>query len=131
MAFAQFRQPGRETGCEASAREALRVYQEFGDRTGIAWTLEMLGWTAAQTARHTHAAWLMGAAAGLWDEAGGRLSNVPTMEELHRDAEAAARGALGQQRFESIQEMGADSPLDEVIAFVAGDAGLGASHEAG
>jgi hypothetical protein len=125
LAFARFQQPGRRPGreaeCGVSARGALRVYQEFGDRTGIAFMLELLGWLAARLERHTRAAWLLGAAGTLWEAAGCRLSNVPTMEELHANAVAAARGVLGEQRFEGIQAMGADSPLTEVIAFAAGD----------
>lgn len=124
MAFAQFHQPGQDVECEATACEALRAYQEFGDRTGIAYMLEMLGWLAARAGRHMRTAWLLGAADSLWGEAGSRLSNVPAMEELHTIAETAARDALSQHRFADVQAMGSDSPLNEVIAFAVGDISL-------
>ena len=123
MAFAQLQQ-GKEAECEASIRTALRAYQEFGDRTGIAYALELLGWLAARAGRHTRTAWLLGAAGRMWEAAGSRLSKVPTMEELHVTAEATARGALSQRRFAGIQAMGADSPLNEVIAFAIGDVSI-------
>jgi len=124
MAFAQFHQPGLEADCEASTCEALRVYQEFGDRTGIAYALEMLGWLAARAGRHMRTAWLLGAADSLWESAGSRLGNVPAMEELHAIAETSARGALSQHRFADVSAMGSDSPLNEVIAFAIGDISL-------
>ena len=43
---------------------------------GMAYCLEIHGWLAARAGRHVRAAWLLGAAAPLWDRAGGTLGGT-------------------------------------------------------
>jgi hypothetical protein len=124
LSFAQFLLPGRESDCVTSARRALRTHQDFGDKIGVAFTLEVLGWLSARTGKHKRTAWLLGAAGRLWDQAGGRLCGVSTLEAMHQDAKHVALAALSDRRFDGIQAMGADSPLNEVIAFAIGDVSI-------
>ncbi|HEX4833647.1 MAG TPA: LuxR C-terminal-related transcriptional regulator [Trebonia sp.] len=114
-AFAYFRQPGRTAECLAELREALQAEQELGDLTGLAYALEILGWMAARERRLERAAWLLGAADGLWRQSGRRLDGIALLAEQHDAAVQAARDALGDKRYAALAATGRRRPLAYVI----------------
>ena len=100
--FALFQMPGREADCDAVLRKALHWKQELGDVIGIAYALDVLGWLSAKTGSPAQAAWLLGAADPLWERGGSvRFSGTAIMEELHQQAAAAARSALGAAEYDA------------------------------
>ncbi|MER7398911.1 LuxR C-terminal-related transcriptional regulator [Streptomyces sp. NPDC000151] len=113
---------GRHQEGGAAARTALAMKCELGDAVGTAYTLELLGWLAAATARFERSAWLLGAADTLWRRVGQRVSGTAALEEKHQHAEEAARQVLGEARFGSLHQAGAAQPLEEIAPFAIGDA---------
>ena len=105
--FALFQRPDRGADCAAAIGRALPALRDLGDRSGIAYGLEVLGWLAARDARPERAAWLLGAADALWREAGGRLGNLAVMEQRHQLAAKQAREALGGLRLQPARTTGA------------------------
>jgi predicted ATPase len=100
--FALFQMPGREADCDAALRRALHGKQELGDVIGIAYALDVLGWLSAKTGSPGQTAWLLGAAEPLWERGGSvRFSGTAIMEELHQQAAAAARSALGEAEYDA------------------------------
>lgn len=107
-------------GYEAGAADlcrALRLQHELGDPVGTAYVLEGLGWLAAAREQYERAAWLLGAAAECWRSAGSARSRGSAPEGHHRRAAAAAREALGQERYGMLRQRGAAAPLEDVVAF--------------
>ncbi len=62
---------GKYTESAAAARGSLEKKHELGDIVGTAYCLEALAQLALRQQRYERTAWLMGAAGGLWDRAGG------------------------------------------------------------
>jgi predicted ATPase len=104
--FALFQMPGRERECEEASRRALLGKQELGDVIGMAYALEVLGWLSVKIGLPERTAWLLGAAAPLWDRGGVRFSGTAIMEEFHQLAEQNAREALGAGRYDAVHETG-------------------------
>lgn len=97
----------READAIVSVNRALRVKHELGDIVGCGYALEILAWIAAGNGRAARAAWLLGGADPLWDQAGGRLGGNPIMEEYHKAADKRARGDLGGNRYDRLFTRGA------------------------
>ncbi|HWG02441.1 MAG TPA: LuxR C-terminal-related transcriptional regulator [Trebonia sp.] len=106
---------GNTTESETAAREALRMKHELGDIVGTAYCLEALALLASGQGRHERTAWLLGAADALWERTGKRLGGNAIIESLHQQAEAAARNALGDKRYEKFFAAVADRELDTAI----------------
>jgi predicted ATPase/DNA-binding CsgD family transcriptional regulator len=102
---------------------ALQVKQEVGDVFGIAFTLEILGWLAARSGSHQRAAWLLGGADPLWEQAGGRLAATTAFDRLHTEAVTRCTDALGGKRFAELFARGVLHPEQEMIAFALNDLG--------
>jgi DNA-binding CsgD family transcriptional regulator len=120
-----FHMPGKEMAATAAMGAALRAKYEISDCVGTAYCLEILGWLAARDGRHGRTAWLLGAAAPLWARVGNRLAGTMLLEQHHRDAEAAARVALGDARYAALADEGARRPLDLIVSLaIAGTATL-------
>ena len=113
---------GRDIESTWTVTRALQVKEETGDVLGIAFTLEILGWLAAQAGSHQRAAWLLGGADSLWERSGGRLAATGPFERLHTNAVARCTDALGARRFADLVAKGARYPRDAMIAFARGDA---------
>ncbi|HTU77108.1 MAG TPA: LuxR C-terminal-related transcriptional regulator [Trebonia sp.] len=113
---------GNATASAAACGKALELKHELGDAVGIAYCLEALALLAGQQQRHRRAAWLLGAAHTLWEQAGRRLGGTEIMEQLHEGAALAARTALGADACASIWSLAARLPLGEVLALAASDA---------
>jgi non-specific serine/threonine protein kinase len=112
----------REAESVASVNRALRVKHELGDIVGCGYALEILAWVAAANGRPERAAWLLGGADPLWEQAGGRLGDNPTMEEFHRTAAKRARGDLGESEYEKLFARGASLNRSLIVAKALGDA---------
>src|ERR1700722_17838519 len=114
--FALFQRPDRGADCAAAIGRALPAMRDLGDRSGIAYCLEVLGWLAARGSRPERAAWLLGAADALWRGAGGRLGNVAVMEQRHQLAAKQAREALGGLHYGNAHDRGGALDLATVLA---------------
>jgi non-specific serine/threonine protein kinase len=113
--LALFFRGGREAQSERCFNRALPIKFGLGDIVGCGYALEGLGWVAVRKERWVRAAWLLGSAGSLWEQAGARLGRNPIMEEFHRRAVDAARQAIGGQRFEALCGDGAGYPLNALI----------------
>jgi predicted ATPase/DNA-binding CsgD family transcriptional regulator len=123
VSLAYFMYPGKDDECAHVLKLALLAKYELEEVLGTAYSLEILGWLAARAARPERAAWLMGSTEPLWSRLGARLGNSPVFEQLHEQAESAARSALGDERYDALVSAGARHPLEQVVALAINDAG--------
>ena len=105
LGLCQFVGGDAETGT-ASVRRALQLKHELGDVTGVGYCVGALGLLAADQERHERAAWLFGAAEARWELVGRRFTGNPFMESWHQRATAAARAALGPEKYERLWDDG-------------------------
>jgi non-specific serine/threonine protein kinase len=122
VSIAYFLYPGKDDECAHVLKLALLAKYELEEVLGTAWSLEILGWLAARAGRHERAAWLMGSAEPLWARLGSRLGNSPELGALHEQAAAAARGTLGDDRYDALVSAGARHPLEQVVGLAINDA---------
>jgi predicted ATPase/DNA-binding CsgD family transcriptional regulator len=115
-ALAYYQQQGRQAECEKAANAAVRETQVIGYLVGEAYALEVLAWLAADAGRCQRAAWLLGAAQGLWDRTGGRLSGSAVLEGYHRRAADLAAGTLGRAKYAQLHAAGASWPIAQIAA---------------
>ena len=115
-ALAYYQQQGRQIECEKAANAAVRETQEIGYLVGEGYALEVLAWLAADAGRCQRAAWLLGAAQGLWDRAGGRLSGSAVLEGYHQRSAALAAGTLGAAKYAELHAAGATRPIAQIAA---------------
>ena len=102
---------GKIESSSAAARASLRLKNEVGDVTGIAYCLEMLAFLSAAQRQHERTAWLLGAADVLWERTGSRFGGTAALEGFHQQAEKTARDGLGSKRYESVFRDGASREL--------------------
>jgi predicted ATPase/DNA-binding CsgD family transcriptional regulator len=121
-AFGYLEMPGMADESAKVLSLALLAKYDLDEVTGTAYALELLGWLAAGAGRQERAAWLMGAADPLWVRCGARLSNAVLWEPRHEQAVAAARDALGAQRYAELFDAGGRHPLDQVVALAINNA---------
>jgi DNA-binding CsgD family transcriptional regulator len=115
-ALAYYQQPGRQTEAEHSANAAVTETQEIGYLIGEGYALEVLGWLAADAGRCQRTAWLLGAAHGLWERTGGRLSGSAVLEGHHLRSAATAASGLGTARYVELHAAGVTRPLAQIAA---------------
>ena len=115
-ALAYYQQQGRQVECEKAANAAVRETQEIGYLVGEGYALEVLAWLAADAGRCQRAAWLLGAAQGLWDRTGGRLSGSAVLEGYHQRSAALAAGTLGAAKYAELHAAGAARPIAQIAA---------------
>jgi non-specific serine/threonine protein kinase len=115
-ALAYYQQQGRQIECEKAASAAVRETQEIGYLVGEAYALEVLAWLAADAGRCQRAAWLLGAAQGLWERTGGRLSGSAVLEGYHQRSTALAVGTLGGAKYAELHAAGATRPIAQIAA---------------
>jgi predicted ATPase/DNA-binding CsgD family transcriptional regulator len=101
------------------ARRSLRIRSGFGDRHGIAESLDVLAWVAAAEATYDKAARLLAAAQALRQEVGS--SQLPHLAPLHEACEVDTRRALGDREFQEAVEYGEQDPLPDVVAYALGE----------
>ncbi len=122
VALAHYPRPGHQDECAAAASAALRASAEIGNLVGAAYALEVIAWLAADAGRWQRAGWMLGAAQGLWERTGGRLSGSAALEGCHQRCATAAASALGSARYSELHAAGATWPLAEIAALVTGEA---------
>jgi non-specific serine/threonine protein kinase len=120
MALSQ--QPGQEAECADVAARGLTAKYALDDLLGIGYALEVFAWLADRAGRHERASWLLGAADYHWERTGQRLSGTPALIQFHLNADAAAREALGDQRFEALYAEGKFYPRDDLVRLAITDA---------
>ena len=96
-------------------RQALEMKHRINDVIGMAGGLGGLGFIAAAEGRYERTAWLLGAAAPLWERVGQWYTGSPAHVALHQAAELTACGGLGDDRFWALHAAGAAAPLDHVV----------------
>lgn len=96
-------------------RESLSVLQTFGARRALAECLEGLGWVVQVAGQPERAARLWGAVAALRQATG--IPRSPFLVPLHRQAEEAARAALGDAAFAAAWAAGQALNLEAATAF--------------
>ncbi len=102
-------------GAKSSGTLALMMKQRINDQIGMAFGLSSLAFMAAGEGRCERAAWLFGAAAPLWVQAGRWYLGDPALEALHQVAEGIARGGLGDERYWELRAAGSAAPLDHAV----------------
>jgi predicted ATPase/DNA-binding CsgD family transcriptional regulator len=120
MATAQFFK-GEVSASETTARDALQMKHELGDIVGMAYCLESLAILASGQQRWERTAWLQGAADALWERTGRRLGGNAVIEAMHQQAEAAARNALSDKRYEKFFAAVAGRELNATIGLAITD----------
>jgi predicted ATPase len=122
---------GDMEGAKSSGMLALMMKQRINDLIGMAYGLSSLAFMAAGEGRHERTAWLFGAAAPLWEQAGRWYLGDPSLEALHQVAEGIARTGLGDERYWELRAAGSAAPLDHAVERTLADAdtlGTPASH---
>ena len=115
---------GDQEECARTAREAVGVKGDLEDVVGLAYSLELLAWSAASQGRPVRAAWLLGAADEQWRKAGRPLSGVGAMLVHQVECERLARTELGDARFEQVALMGRRLPSPRVVESALSDVDL-------
>jgi len=103
---------------EASVGESLRIRHAFGDRLGMARSVEVLAWIAAARHEYDRAARLLGVAQPLWRITGGRF-----FAHVHDRADRCRADIvrqLGERAFAAACDEGASKNQDDAIAFALG-----------
>ena len=116
-------QAGRDIEATWTATRALEVKQETGDIVGTALAVEILAWLAARAGRHQRAAWLLGGADTLWQQAGGRTAAARACARPHDGVVARCAGALGGRRFTELFARGAAQPAADLVSYALHDDG--------
>lgn len=96
------------------AREVLQLKEPFGDRMGMAMSMEVLAWVLATEEKYVEAARLLGAVDTALRSLGGALFGH--LHEDHERCAEAARRALGDQAYDAAVAEGADLGFDEAVA---------------
>jgi predicted ATPase/DNA-binding CsgD family transcriptional regulator len=109
---------GKPARTRSSARDVLRLKEPFGDRLGMAMSLEVLAWVASSEGRPRLAATLLGAADAALRSVGGALFRH--LVEDHERCVGATRDALGPAEFDRVVAAGGALPFDEAVAIALG-----------
>ena len=112
---------GEQEECARTAIEALRVKGDLDDAVGIAYSLELLAWSAVAQHRPVRGAWLLGAAEEQWRRSGRPLSGVEAMLRHHTDSERRARAELGPDRFDQAAGLGRGLLLRQAVQLALAD----------
>ena len=114
--------PTRDDETARTTSKALLAKHELCDVMGMAYCLEIHGWLADRANRHRRAAWLLGAADPLWEQAGGRLGGTAALLQVHEEAMGKTRAGLGGKRFDAMFAEAGRHPLEQMVAFAVSDA---------
>jgi len=109
---------GETTRARTYAQETLRLKQPFGDRMGMAMSIELVAWTASRDGRHEEAARLLGAV-----QAAMRSIGATLFRHLLEDHEACVEqcsAALGEAKFQRALDAGAGLSFDEAVGLALG-----------
>ena len=112
---------GDVDGASVDSRAALACAWSLEDRIGAAYCLDMLAWISAVRGRHPRAAVLLGAVARLWEPTGTTLGGVLSLQQQHQQIEEQVSAALGAELYGRRRELGATSPIGDVVRMVEED----------
>ncbi|MFC6066756.1 ATP-binding protein [Streptomyces ochraceiscleroticus] len=113
---------GDTTAAGQGGRRALELQFARDDLLGVASSLSLLAWVAAQEGRYARAACLFGAASAVLALAGAApFVGNPKLGALHARFDATARQALGDQRYEVLHRQGAQWPRSVAVEFAVSD----------
>lgn len=108
-------------GDHAAARtyeaESIAIKRSFGERFGVALSIEVLAWIAAGDAQYHRAATLFGALDRMTDSLGVTLSGFGHFITAHDEAMAASRRALGATDFRTAFTAGSELSFRESLAY--------------
>lgn len=122
QAWVAWRQ-GRPERAAGEARRVLALKEPFGDRLGMAMSMELVAWVLAEQGRHGDSARLLGAVEAALGSVGGRL-----FRNLHGGHEACVdrlRVAMGQPALEEAWSAGALMAFEDAVAFASDAPGAG------
>ncbi|HEU4515152.1 MAG TPA: LuxR C-terminal-related transcriptional regulator [Nocardioidaceae bacterium] len=100
------------------ARDVLRLKAPFGDRMGMAMSVEVVAWAESAAGHPADAARLLGAVQAALDSIGASLFGH--LHEDHDRCLARTRDALGDDAFDLAFEEGATLRFDEAVALALG-----------
>ena len=103
-----------DEGALTAYREALRLWAGIGERWAIAWAFSGLAALAAGQGQPERAATLVGAVDARLEESGADLWQSD--RRLYERAAAAARAALGEERFAAVRAAGRALPFAAAVA---------------
>ena len=109
---------GRHSRVRAYARDVLKLKEPFGDRLGMAMSLEMIAWVAAHEGRNDEAAQLFGAVQAALRSVGGALFGH--LVDDHEACTARTRDAMGPERYETVFAEGAAISFEDAVALALG-----------
>jgi len=95
-------------------RDALNLFHDVGDRSGVSWCLAGLAGTAALNEEPERAAWLWGAAEALRQSIGTR--EAPASHATHERLKAEVRKQLGEAVFNAKWAEGQAASMEQAIA---------------
>jgi non-specific serine/threonine protein kinase len=102
----------------AYARDVLKLKEPFGDRLGMAMSLEMIAWVATEEGRYDEAARLFGAVEAALRSIGGALFGH--LVEDHEACTARTCDAMGDERYEAAHAEGAATTFEDAVALALG-----------
>ena len=104
-----------------SVLRGLAMKREIYDLYGMVNTIGIAGMVAAAQQRPERTAWIMAANDVLWEQWGPAYAGVDAMQGFMNQAIHAARGALGDGRYDEVARDARSRPLDEIIDMVIRD----------
>ena len=111
-------QLGHAARARTYAREVLRLKAPFGDRMGMAMSVEVVAWAESEAHRFPDAARLLGAVQAALDSIGASLFGH--LHEEHDVCLTRTREALGDDAFRREFEDGSTMRFDEAVALASG-----------
>jgi non-specific serine/threonine protein kinase len=118
---------GETASATSRARECLDLKHAFLDRPGVVIAIELLALIAASAGEAKRAAKLWGAAQTIWVSTGRRFFGSQSWQDPHRQHEARAREALGDDVYDAEFRSGIQLTLDEAVAYAVGRTSAGAA----
>lgn len=109
---------GHAARARTHARDVLRLKEPFGDRMGMAMSVEVVAWAESDAGRSADAARLLGAVEAALDSIGSSLFGH--LLEDHDSCLARTREALGDAAFGRAFAEGATMRFDEAVALALG-----------
>jgi len=117
MALVQW-QLGHGPRARTYARDVLRLKGPFGDRMGMAMSVELVAWTEADAGRPVEAARLLGAVQAALDSIGASLFGH--LHDEHDRCLDRTREALGDTAFKRAFESGSRLRFDDAVTLASG-----------
>lgn len=112
---------GDTASASALERESISIKRSFGERFGVALSIEVLAWTAATEEDHERAARLFGLLDRMWSTLGVSLAGFGHLIHFHDESAGRTRGALTADAYAHASRQGASLGFDEALAYALGE----------